>query len=194
MTVCQSAPSHFPNKFWGITDGTLQNTWRQFGTKRVLKYPLQFKFIFPGINQIKQNLIWIASHGKRYAIIHVDTNKFCHRLARKEDAGIILRFRDLSRRNEWLFGAKNLKGHSDAISISPDVPPVLRAVKKDLPQKRKDLSPVDRKTAHIRYLRQWPYMELVVGKNRKIRSDIKKVSVVENILGFNALYSPQENM
>ena len=118
----------------------------------------------------------------------------CHRLARKEDAGIILRFRDLSRRNEWLFGAKNLKGHSDAISIIPDVPPVLRAVKKDLLQKRKALSPVDRKTAHIRYLRQWPYMELVVGKNRKIRSDIKKDSVVENILGFNALYSPQENM
>ena len=54
----------------------------------------------------------------------------CHRLARKEDAGIILKFRDLSRRNEWLFGAKHLKGHSDAISISPDVPPVLRAVKK----------------------------------------------------------------
>ena len=118
----------------------------------------------------------------------------CHRLARREDVGIILRFRDLSRRNGWLFGAKNLKGRSDAISISPDVPPVLRAVKKDLLQKRKALSPVDRKTAHIRHLRQWPYMELVVGKNRKIRSDIKKDSVVENILGFNALYSPQENM
>ena len=117
----------------------------------------------------------------------------CHRLARKEDTRIILRFRDLSRRNEWLFGAKNLKGHSDTISISPDLPPVLRAIKKDL-QKRKALSPVDRKTAHIRYPRQWPYMELVVGKNRKIRSDIKKDSVVENILGFNALYNPQENM
>ena len=142
----------------------------------------------------------------------VDTRNACLQLARDHlgipdadpndlaaclmplDAGIILRFRDLSRRNEWLFGAKNLKGHSDAISISPEVPPVLRAVKKDLRQKRKALSPDDKKTAHIRYLRQWPYMELVVGKNRKIHSDIKKDSVVEKILGFNALYSPHENM
>ena len=62
----------------------------------------------------------------------------CHRLARKEDVGIILRFRDLSRRNECLFGAKNLKGHSDAISISisPDVPPVLRAVKRPPPEEK----------------------------------------------------------
>ena len=54
----------------------------------------------------------------------------CHRLARKEDAGIILRFRDLSRWNEWLFGAKNMKGHSDAISISPDVSPFFVWLKK----------------------------------------------------------------
>ena len=116
----------------------------------------------------------------------------CHRLARKEDAGIILRFRDLSARNEWLSGAKNLKGHSDAISISPDVPPVLRPIRNDLLQKRKALSSDDKKGAHIRYLRQWPYMELIVGKTRKIRSDIKKDSIVEGILGFNALYVPTE--
>ena len=78
----------------------------------------------------------------------VDTRNACLQLARDHlgipdadpndlgaclmplDAGIILRFRDLSRRNEWLFGAKNLKGHSDAISINPEVPPFFMRLKK----------------------------------------------------------------
>ena len=37
-----------------------------------------------------------------------------------------LRFWDLQQRNQWLDNAKKLKNHQDNISISPDLPPVLR--------------------------------------------------------------------
>ena len=46
----------------------------------------------------------------------------CYRLSRKEDAGVIARFRDLGMRNRY---AKNLRGLADDISISPDLAPVL---------------------------------------------------------------------
>ena len=54
----------------------------------------------------------------------------CHRRAKKENAGIIMRFKDLQQRNIWLQNAKHLKTHEDKISIAPDLPPVLRPLKK----------------------------------------------------------------
>ena len=53
----------------------------------------------------------------------------CHRLSGNAGSGVILRFRDLSQRNGWLSGAKGLKHHTDRISVSPDLPPVLRPLK-----------------------------------------------------------------
>ena len=89
----------------------------------------------------------------------------CHRLPQKADAGIIVRFNDLSKRNMWLANAKNLKGRANHISISPDVPPVLR---------------------------QWPYMDLAVGNNRFVKSDIRKDTIIQSVLGVNPMLSIQE--
>ena len=63
-----------------------------------------------------------------------DNFSACHRLNRKKDAGIIIRFKDLSRRNRRLDEAKNLRTHPDKISISPDLPPVIRPLKSELLQ------------------------------------------------------------
>ena len=54
----------------------------------------------------------------------------CHRLSQKADAGIIILFCDVSRRNMWLANARHLRGSANHVSISPDVPPVLRPIKK----------------------------------------------------------------
>ena len=56
----------------------------------------------------------------------------CHRLGKKAGSGIIVRFRDLRQRNQWLMGAKNLRNHTDNISLSSDLPPVLRPLKTEL--------------------------------------------------------------
>ena len=111
----------------------------------------------------------------------------CHRLSRKKDAGIILRFRDLSQRNKWLLGARKLKNLQDNISICPDLPPVLRPLKTELLQKRKSLPQEKKKNSHIKYLRQWPYVELTIPNSPKVRPSHQVSDIVSNVLGINPL-------
>ena len=63
---------------------------------------------------------------------------------------------------------------------------------KDLLQKRKDLPPEEKKRSFIRYHRQWPYMDLAVGNNRFIRSDIRKEAIVQSVLCANPMFRVQE--
>ena len=93
----------------------------------------------------------------------------CHRLTQKKDAGIIARFIDLSTRDEWLKNAKNLKGRSDKISISIDLPPCLRAAKKELMERRRDLPSDVKKHSYIKYMKSWPYVSLV-STNKQAKS------------------------
>ena len=65
----------------------------------------------------------------------------CHRLSPDQNAGIIIRFTDLTERNLWLQSAKNLKGKATAVTISPDLPPVLRILKTDVLAQRRELDP-----------------------------------------------------
>ena len=127
-------------------------------------------------------------------IVDATTSDFaaCHRLSRKADSGIIMRFRDLGMRNLWLSNARFLRGRVDDISISPDLPPVLRSLKTELLQKRKTLAPEEKKRAHIKYLREWPYVELAVGKDRKVQSNVTKETLVKSILGFSPLCMVKE--
>ena len=113
----------------------------------------------------------------------------CHRHSRKEDAGVIVRFRDLGMRNRWITSAKNLRGVADDISISPDLPPVLRPIKTELLTKRKTLKPEDKKKSHLKYLRQWPYVVLAVGKDKTIKPETTTKTVIGNIIGFSPLMS-----
>ena len=72
-------------------------------------------------------------------------------LSQQPDAAIIIRFRDLMQRNRWLTGARRLKGKDLPISISPDLPPKLRQLKRDILDQRRKLSDADKRNAHVRY-------------------------------------------
>ena len=111
----------------------------------------------------------------------------CHRLAKKENAGIMIRFKDLQQRNNWLQNAKFLKNHTDKISIAPDLPPVLRPLKKELLEKRKNLSASEKKGAIIRNLRQWPYVDLKIVNGPVIRPSANAEDIVHSVLGFHPM-------
>ena len=111
----------------------------------------------------------------------------CHRLANKENAGIIIRFKDLQQRNNWLQNAKFLKSHTGKISIAPDLPPVLRPLKKELLEKRKNLSASEKKGAIIRNLRQWPYVDLKIVNGPVIRPSANAEDIVHSVLGFHPM-------
>ena len=86
----------------------------------------------------------------------------CHRLAQSAGAGIILRFTDLSVRNEWLSQARTLKA-DDKISISPDMPPKLRLIKTAVLNHRKELSAENKRASKVKHLPTWPYVQLTVN-------------------------------
>ena len=56
----------------------------------------------------------------------------CHLLAIKENAGIIIIFKDLHQCNIWIQIAKLLKTHENKFSTAPDLTPVLRPLTKEL--------------------------------------------------------------
>ena len=113
----------------------------------------------------------------------------CHRLSQKQDACIIVRLKDLNQRNLWLEGAKNLKSHTDKISISPNMPPVLRCLKTELLQKRKNLPIEQKRRSYVKHLRQWPYVELHVPNSPTIRPETKVETIVQSVLSFCPLMS-----
>ena len=116
----------------------------------------------------------------------------CHRLSKQAGSGIIMRFRDFCTRNSWLGNAKKLCDHPDAISISPDLPLVLRPIKKELLAKRKDMPQSQRSKYNLRHLRQWPYIVLTGPEKSTIHPSISKEAIVENIIGLSLLVSLPE--
>ena len=116
----------------------------------------------------------------------------CHRLSKQAGSGIIMGFRDLSTHNSWLGNATKLCDHPDAISISPDLPPVLRPMKKELLAKRKYMPQSERSKYNLRYLRQWPYIVLTGPEKSTIHPSISKEAIVENIIGLSPLVSIPE--
>ena len=113
-------------------------------------------------------------------------NSTCHRLTTNANSPIYLRFTNLQQRNSWLSHAKNLAGKNSNISISLDLPPVLRKLKKDLLDQRKTLEETLRKKSGIKYLRQWPFLILKIKDHDDRVPNISKQSIVNEVLGFNA--------
>lgn len=111
----------------------------------------------------------------------------CHRLSPDANSAIYIRFSDLQQRNNWLSHGKNLAGKETNISISPDLPPILRKLKKDLLQQRKDLDKEDRKHSSVRYLKQWPFLKLKIKDKNDIYPSVSQQSIVSDILGVNPL-------
>ena len=118
----------------------------------------------------------------------------CHRLSRKKDAGIILRFTDLADRDRWMAGTRNLRDYAKQISVSPDLPPVLRTVKDDLMRTRSTMSPDMKTKSKVRYLPKWPFVELrIEGQQARRPNLITKHEITKSILGFDALFKVTES-
>ena len=95
----------------------------------------------------------------------------CHRNGPAASSSIHARFVDLSVRDEYLSNAKKLsKSKEEGISISVDVPPCLRKVKKELLDIRKSFSVERKKRSFVKHLPSWPYFELIekVGETGNI--------------------------
>lgn len=109
----------------------------------------------------------------------------CHRLSRKKNAGIIVRFCDLSQRDLWMFSTKNL--HGTNISLSPDLPPKVRPIKNAVMLHRKSLDQDARKKSKVRYLPQWPFIELKLDDKNTFRPPIAIDKIAEDHLGIKTL-------
>ena len=117
----------------------------------------------------------------------------CHRLKRDANSGVILRFRDLRQRDRWLANAKNLKGSDHAsVSISPDLPPVLRPLRKDLLNQRRLMSDEEKTECSVRHLRSWPYVEMHRGEGPPIKPTATLSDLTKNVLGIPALLTITE--
>ena len=116
----------------------------------------------------------------------------CHRLSRQANSGIIIRFKDLHARNKWLSNAKKLKTHKESVSITPDLPPTLRGLKKELLDMSRQMPHAQKIKHHVRYIRQWPYVVLAGPGNKKIAPTISKDTIVKNVLGVSPLIDLKE--
>ena len=86
----------------------------------------------------------------------------CHRNGPAAGSSIHARFLDLSVRDQYLSNAKKLaKSKQAGISISVDVPPCLRKVKKELIDIRKALPDDRKRRSFVKHLPSWPYFELI---------------------------------
>ena len=84
---------------------------------------------------------------------------------------------DLAQRDRWLAGTKHLKNHSGKVSISPDLPPVLRPLKDELMMERSKLPAHIKQKSRIKFLPQWPFVELKTYGQPPKRSSVNLRSV-----------------
>ena len=117
----------------------------------------------------------------------------CHRLSREQNAGIIVRFCDLADRDKWLSGTRNLRNSNRKISVSPDLPPVLRPLKDSLMLKRSKMRPELKSKSRVRYLPQWPFAELKVEGQAAINPTETLASIVSKKLGMNHIFRVTES-
>ena len=112
----------------------------------------------------------------------------CHRINNKENAPIIVKFCDLSERNRWLDGANNLKNQTERISLNPDLPPTIRNLKTELLRLKKELPAEQKARSSVRYIRQWPYVELRVADHPTLRPQTSPKTIVQSLLGLDPLF------
>ena len=123
----------------------------------------------------------------------------CHRLSKKDNAGIIIRFVDLSCRDKWLSGARNIQTYlgelqppqpDKKISLAIDLPPKIRPIKDNLMIKRKNLPLDKRRKSKLRYLAQWPFVELKVEGQDTIRPEETLADIAASVLGMQLNTQP----
>ena len=114
----------------------------------------------------------------------------CHRLSNKKDAGVIVRFTDLSQRDQWLAGTKNLKdtAGTQKISVAIDLPPVIRPLKDELMMKRSKMERALKLRTKLKYLTKFPYVELRAEGAAPIRPSTQLREVTKTVLGMDPAY------
>ena len=100
---------------------------------------------------------------------------------------------DLAQRDRWLTGTKNLRGHPRKISISPDLPPILRPLKDNLMLSRSKLAPDIKSKSRVRYLPRWPFVELKVEGQAPKQHEESLSGITRQILGFDHIFKIPEN-
>ena len=111
----------------------------------------------------------------------------CHRLSQKAKAGIIVRFVDLVQRDSWLSGTKHLKNYSGKVSISPDLPPVIRPMKDELMEVRSKLPRDIKLKSKLKFLPHWPFLELRIDGQTPKRPSISLNAVTTKMLDIEPL-------
>ena len=109
----------------------------------------------------------------------------CHRLSNKADAATLIIFVDLAERNRWLHHAKNLKNQKRKFSVNPDLPPLVRDLKGELLKMKQELPAAVKAKASIRYLRQWPYVELRMPDGPSLKPLTPATSITQRLFGFD---------
>jgi hypothetical protein len=110
----------------------------------------------------------------------------CHRLSGAKDAGIIIKFGNLTSKNHWLASAKNLKNSSMNISISPDTPRCLKELRTEILNYRKKLQPEQKKAAKIQYSQTWPFITLKLGDGSHYKPKFCAEDLVNRYYGHHA--------
>ena len=111
----------------------------------------------------------------------------CHRVSNKANAGVIVRFSDLSDRDRWLAGTKHLKGLNKKMSVSPDLPPVIRPLKDELMKTRSEMDPDTKSKSRVRYIPKWPFVELKTDGRNPVRPNSTLSQITETVLDLNPL-------
>ena len=107
-------------------------------------------------------------------------------------------------RDKWLANAKNIQTYiselrppnpGKKISMSIDLPPILRPLKDNLMRKRRELPPEKRRRSKLRYLPKWPFVELRVEGDATIRPTETLADITKSSLGLDlsAQIPPFEN-
>ena len=116
----------------------------------------------------------------------------CHRLSQKPNAGIILRFVDLAQRDSWISGTKHLKNYYGKVSISPDLPPVIRPLKDKLMEARAKLQTDNKQKSRLKFLPQWTIVELRMEGQSPKRPSSSLSSVTSKMLSIEPLLRLRE--
>ena len=109
-------------------------------------------------------------------------------------SSIHARFVDLSTRDRFLANAKKLaRSKQKGISISVDVPPCLRKVRKELADLRKGLPDERKRRSFIKHLPSWPYFQLQEKADDNVIT-VTKHSFSRETVALSALQSSMKEL
>lgn len=138
-------------------------------------------------NVTRQKCMMMAREKLKVANPESHQLQACHRLNKKAKSPIIIRFVDISHRDEWLGGARNLKNCTDQILISQDLPPTLRPLKKDVLNQRRQLDASLKPQAKLLHIAKWPYVKVEVPGKPAIYPKIMKSDIIKSVTGLEPL-------